>query len=1471
MPSISKIRLTNVVYEEGNKRYNDEVFLFDGHNGAILLENGGGKTVLIQTALQAVLPHVELADRKIKNTLQLENAPAHIAIEWIDHDKPRRYVVTAVTLFLTKHGLDSLRYVYEYDANDPNGIEGIPFVRDGREGKRPAERGEMQDYYSLMKERSSIFAHTFQTIKEFKAFIEKQYHIIASEWDSIVKINSTEGGVEAFFDDCKSTNQLFDRLLIPTVEDSIVGHDYVMFADMFEKQHASFKNYKKLKETIEENKKIQQKLDEYVLTFEQLHNKEQAYLKTKQQVKGVWTLIGEQKRKTTSEQIDAVEMMTKWEVDNNLYTIKADSYDILVEKDKLDQLTKDYQQAQAHLADKEESWNNHKTEYYSLKLAGLKLDKKQQEEQLTHVETQLALFEKTDDLLDYQAQLQEASQALLGFYLDKIEKINKEKQGVSYQLNPLLEQSGQAQTNKEKLLKEIKEVEKLLSGIQATIDGRTSDMDRIKQQILANPEQEKVSEELPKWQERSQFLDEEIIRLEQQIRLLSKQEEESEQQRDAYIKEQTSIEMQRNTVSFQLDQMNERQTALVELLAGLRPQWANLDDVYTSQQTIETRLTEQIEKLRRERNNLLSQERLAYRFVDDYQGQEVFFADAFLEEQLTAWKNQFDYLITGVEYMQTLEEAEQLKLQNFSLWPITLITTNKSKQQLLDKLNHNANRLQYPITVLTTEEALAMNESKHQAWVAPKHWGDNVEVDRFNEWKQQMKQDALQITKKREIKEQESTSFEDARKALYKFIEDYPYERYVKVTTELSEWTNKLEEIIDKVGQERERNKKIRSEKDSNRVKIKNFTNEMQGLDTKITSGLQYQGYEKEVSASKGKQEDALLRHQKLESEHTKRIREIQGLEEQISECKERINELDVQLGTVNQDDDYQSVQMLTPVFSNKSKTVIKTEIVELNRKIDRITVTQGEWLAKQKAAKDAIDRLNKQVEEIWHQHGNLQDNMDFPSDGEHLLQKIWDKMESIQAELSGLNDATKQALSAKENQKGTWQTKVKQFRSRFGEQAIIQFGDSTDVVAEKLKLESNRLEERKTFIDQQMARIQKELANIEAAERELELHIESHHFNAPDVQEIPLTAEQAIDFHYQRKKYAKSLVEDMKQARQSVEHEQKQVGKSRNKVRDFCRNEISDIKLQQMAITGVESKQTYYDLVEFKKNMFSRIDRITNYANEHIRKSDEDLQLFINQIHTHLKMVVEELKQIPNKTRVKVSDDWKQVFTFSIPEWEEEVGKSRIRDHVEWILKQLESERFINEQGIQDESKVRKEIEMWLQSKQLLQVVMNNEVMKVSCRKVTNDNKVTSRSFSWEQSNVWSGGEKWSKNMTLFLGILNYVAEKKQHLQTNMKRHRAVILDNPFGKASSDHVLSPVFFVAEQLGFQIIALTAHAEGKFLQDYFPVIYSCRLRATADRTKKVMTKEKWLHHAYFQDHEPVTMDRLGEVEQMNLFE
>ncbi|MBP3888170.1 MAG: hypothetical protein J6F30_11115, partial [Cellulosilyticum sp.] len=134
MASISKIRYTNVIYENGGKRYNDEIFTCAGHNTAILLENGGGKTVFIQAALQAVLPHTDLGERKAKETFVLEGQAAHIAIEWIISDKPRRYGLTAVTLYLQNNELRSHKFAYAYGVEDKNTIENLPFTREEENG-----------------------------------------------------------------------------------------------------------------------------------------------------------------------------------------------------------------------------------------------------------------------------------------------------------------------------------------------------------------------------------------------------------------------------------------------------------------------------------------------------------------------------------------------------------------------------------------------------------------------------------------------------------------------------------------------------------------------------------------------------------------------------------------------------------------------------------------------------------------------------------------------------------------------------------------------------------------------------------------------------------------------------------------------------------------------------------------------------------------------------------------------------------------------------------------------------------------------------------------------------------------------------------------------------------------------------------------------------------------------------------------
>ena len=293
MPAISRIRFTNLVYEDGAKRYGDEVFQFDSHNGVILLENGGGKTVFVQAVLQTILPHIALGDRKAKNTFTLENSPAHLAVEWIIDDKPRRYVLTAVTLFASKEGLDSYKYVYEYGPGDDHALVNLPFVREGQNGRRrPSSREEMSDYYQSMSHKH-MNAKYFTRNREYQDYIEQNFKIITSEWRSIARINSAEGEIEGFFDGCRTTTQLVDQLLIPTVEEALSGKGKD-FVEIFEKQREHFKKHRQLRDKIEESQRVDSEVARYVNCYASYEEARQAALKIKGEIKSLYQLAQEQ-------------------------------------------------------------------------------------------------------------------------------------------------------------------------------------------------------------------------------------------------------------------------------------------------------------------------------------------------------------------------------------------------------------------------------------------------------------------------------------------------------------------------------------------------------------------------------------------------------------------------------------------------------------------------------------------------------------------------------------------------------------------------------------------------------------------------------------------------------------------------------------------------------------------------------------------------------------------------------------------------------------------------------------------------------------------------------------------------------------------------------------------------------------------------------------------------------------------------
>ncbi|QFF99068.1 hypothetical protein PB01_09640 [Psychrobacillus glaciei] len=1470
MPAISKIRFTNVVYEDGQKRYNDDLFRFEGFNGAVVLENGGGKTVFIQTLLQAVIPHTELGERKIRDTLKLEG-PAHIAIEWIISEKPRRYVMTAVSLFLIDNKVDSFRYVYEYGANDSDGIEYIPFV--SNEGKRAAEKYEIQEYYARKTQHSPL-AKAFGTIKSYRHFLEEQYHIISDEWDSIVKINKNEGGIEAFFDECKIEKHLYDRLIIPTIEASITGFDSGTFADTFEEQQKSFKLYKELRAQIAEYQSIEEELTAFVRVNEILYTNTQEYKERKADAKGISVLAYKQKEQVERELELLQQSMNNLEFVQAQHGIKMDSYTIGLKEEELATVNRHLNELLTESDRIRSALYQLEKNYYSLQLSKQHSIIKKQIELTTYYKEEMDRLDEDSDAVDFAAELSAIHQQMKGHFIEQQEKLEKEHQGLKYESNPIEEALLTCEKEEEALNSNRKILEKEQIERTTHMEFLEQSMRKIRHSILSNVDQELISTRLPEWILKHAQLDESIVSTQNEVKksretlldLRIKKEELQEKNKKDSIN-QANLELK-------LSQMKEAHLAQKEKLANLSFIFSRKDSLYMTQSSTEQELLRTIGRLKDEKEDKLTLERLAFRFIDDYGSQDVFFADPYLEKQLINWSNSIGLIDTGIRYLNRLGLPMKEQLSKFPSWPVTLITTEDKKQALIDRVTNIQRHLLHPIHVIDLQEAKLMTErgtEESSQVILPLHWQGNMQESSFAEWKDSLRTEAKKVKEERQEVEELLRIWESAFGSLKQFFEDYPYERVKEIEDlerTIKEQIRESERVYTRLQSEISEleNRLVVTER-----QISDKKEELAGLAYKITEGRKHENEAKEVLRLRESLESIRLELINL----VDAARQLQNRKASFGEEKEILREKmasnRTNLDWLTRDEFYQLVQNETPVFSENSLALLKSKAENVRFALHKISSSRGEWETKMNNATERKKDAEQVISSIQDDWSDFDEHLHFPSNGDLQMEKLRNRIRNEKSLLKNAVDKYTEQDKKVTVVYAKWNELKNYFHLTHPNTTIHVFTEALHIVQNILLEEKNKIVDQLDKLQNGMDQFNKELANIHQSIAELDKFNEAHHFHSTFIEEKKLNEQEVNEFTYARMKTVKRVTTAMKAAKGIVEVEQERVSNKRIEFNDYVRSNMSDAKMRDNLFQGLEHKRDYLELVAFHQNIRSKMESIIRFNEESIRWHDEQLEHFVTHMHEHARTVVRELEIIPTKTRIKFASDTKQIFHFRIPEWEEKDGLSRLRAYIDEILGWIEKDRYLDMEGKVNNAKIRTDVEKWFATPQLLRIILQNGEMKVSCRKVTNNNEVTSKSFSWKESNEWSGGEKWSKNMTLFLGLLNYVAEKKKLLNTSMKRNRAVILDNPFGKASSEHVLSPVFFIAEKLGFQIIALTAHAEGKFLRDYFPVIYSCRLREARDSSKKIMTKVKTVNHAFFQDHEPVALERLGESEQLSLLD
>ncbi|MDF1616234.1 hypothetical protein [Petrocella sp. FN5] len=1475
MPAIAKIRFTNVIYENGSKRYNDEIFEFDGHNGVMLLENGGGKTVFIQTALQAIIPHTDMAERKIKDTLSLDSAPAHIAIEWILNEQPRRYATTATTLFIENNQLNSIKYTYDYGAGDSNSIENMPFSLEiENQVKRPATRGEMNDYYQRMT-KQSMNAKLFSTILAFGNHIEREYKIIPSEWRKVAVINSAEGNVDEFFSKCKTTEQLLNNLLIPVVEEAIEGDHKTTFVDTFEKQREHFKKNRILHDKIEQSQRIKLKLDAYVDVFGNYEEERLAIHEIKREARTLTNYI--------THQIDTKKNDLNYNEANRLrleqeykdHAQKKTTYELLLLEEALEVMKKEYDGIKNELDRVQKEYDFLGKRKQNIEICNLERDLRQSETQIKILEKELDFIDADIDISDIKAQMNENNAHIKGYFSYELELIERELLRIGNEKNMESEQLKKIKVALENAKSYEKDLIEMRSGIKTRYEIALCQKEDIKKILFDNREEMDASVYLNLLKKTCHDIEKVLLQKKAEIMALSGKNQEN---KTTLLERKEALKViVRNLEKYKETEGN-IQSEMRYLIQSVEATGKNLyisNNIYGKEETILGELEEQRLYAESQKEEALREERAYFHLADIYENTPYFIAEPQLAQIVESLKSQTDFVELGTKHLQIYKdslELDELTLYNkYPYWAITIVTSSQDEKKVIEHMDRMGYELSSMILVITIENLNKWIEEEHNLFdqnpskpLFPKTWSSNLKHDQYYIWQQNILSEAYSYQNSRKDAEKSLKEKEKLLDLAMTFFNKYPYEAYNALNNSIVDGENEKraieseqEALIEKIQTNEHHIDILNDEIYQHKVVMESNQEQMSIVEKWIEAEEALVHIGTQLDEVNKSMEDLLSRievYQKTIDQHNQRLKLLEVENHSFTREKDKI--LDNGL--------YIEVQDIQAICANIGFDVLKEQKAYLEKKLAGMGHSRM-------VLEERIMNEKKQKEK--YQKSLTQKRREMEYDFEPIDISYEDELKDLFNQMKAhykVLDRLKNDLNLKEMNLGQIKTRreitlnnlLSEYSCRYA------FNIALNLIPNQLKSELSNLKEREKKLNIQKNKIEEEMHTFEQILRELQVKDGTYHYMMDGIEPLMLELDYFEAFDQDAIFKVNQLMSALSGQSVIVEKALNQVRKEKEDLKQYCQEHIEDYRLKDMVIKGLESKDDYDGLVHYQEKMTEIILKIIKVAEDDKRESDTELQTFLSHLLMYVRHVSTELGDIQNKTRIKVGEGYKQIFIFDIPKWEDDEGKNMLRTYINETIEAYEKE---SEQGEHDEVLLRKSIEERLSVKNLLKVIMKENTIKIKCRKVTNDMQINKAPMVWESTNKWSGGEKWSKNMTLFLSLLNYMAEKKQHLDVHQKKQRAVILDNPFGKASSDHVLKPVFMIAEKLGFQIIALTAHAEGKFISEYFPVVYSCKLREAKATNKQIMTNERIINYAYLREHAPMTIMRMQEIEQLNLFE
>lgn len=226
MPKLSKTRIINLNYNDGKRTIYNEIFDYgDGKDTLFSMENGVGKTVLIQFFMQPFIRNKrELQGRKFED--YFSSTPTYIMHEILLDNGEKLLAGMLIKKDNSddeKNKLKIFTFLNKYSKPNDFDIINAPFV----ENKKILSFSECEEKIKKYKIGKLHFKYyNFNDSSKKSEYFEdlKSYRLDYKEWEDLIRnINNDESGLSNLYDKYKTDEALIRNVIIPLIESKING------------------------------------------------------------------------------------------------------------------------------------------------------------------------------------------------------------------------------------------------------------------------------------------------------------------------------------------------------------------------------------------------------------------------------------------------------------------------------------------------------------------------------------------------------------------------------------------------------------------------------------------------------------------------------------------------------------------------------------------------------------------------------------------------------------------------------------------------------------------------------------------------------------------------------------------------------------------------------------------------------------------------------------------------------------------------------------------------------------------------------------------------------------------------------------------------------------------------------------------------------------------------------------------------